>query len=117
MQQEADDIFSPAILIGSLSCVAHIILQLNVLLGSKRDRQHVLMATTITTVFLTTRFVASSLFAEMIHQEKANSLRSLHQQSEKTLGSDDLELLIVRPDTSLTILTTFFIISFHFNSR
>ncbi len=103
--QEADEIFSPAVLIGSLSCVAHLILEINLLIGTRTDPQYFqttlsgkrfsLMATAITVAYLTVRFVASSLFAEMIHQEKRKSLRSLDRQSGEEFWSYDLELLIV----------------------
>lgn len=41
------------------------------------------------------RFVASSLFAEMIHREKFKSQRSLYEQSGKVFWVNDLELLMV----------------------
>lgn len=101
--QEADEIFSPLLLIGSLSCAAHLIIQVNILIATRTnqltvgiDQDNLVMATTIsTTVFLAVRFVASSLYAEMIHQEKTNSLRSLYQQSENEFQSHDLDILVV----------------------
>ncbi|KAI9562809.1 hypothetical protein GHT06_010264 [Daphnia sinensis] len=101
---EADDIFSPIILIGSLSIVAHLTLQINILTGSRvestlfleQDKRHALTATTITTVYLIVRFVASSLFAEMIHREKFKSQRSLYEQSGKVFWVNDLELLMTK---------------------
>ncbi|XP_032791062.2 uncharacterized protein LOC116928093 [Daphnia magna] len=101
---EADDIFSPIILIGSLSIVAHLTLQINILTGSRvestlfleQDKRHVLTATAITTVYQIVRFVASSLFAEMIHREKFKSQRSLYEQSGKVFWVNDLELLMTK---------------------
>ena len=53
------------------------------------------MATTISVLYLTVRFVASSLFCEIVRQEKLKSLRSLCRQSGEEFWSYDLGLLIV----------------------
>lgn len=101
LNQEADDIFSPTILIESLSCVAHLTLQINILVGTKsessheEDKHHVFMVTVITTVYLCIRFISSSLFAEMIHRERFKCQRSLYEQSGDEFWSYDLELLVV----------------------
>ena len=101
LNQEADDIFSPTILIESLSCVAHLTLQINILVGTKsessheEDKRHVFMVTVITTVYLCIRFISSSLFAEMIHRERFKCQRSLYEQSGDEFWSYDLELLVV----------------------
>lgn len=63
----------------------------------EQEKRHALMATAITTVYLILRFVASSLFAEMIHREKFKSRRSLYEQSGEIFWVNDLELLIVKP--------------------
>ncbi|KZS12499.1 putative Gustatory receptor [Daphnia magna] len=86
---EADDIFSPIILIGSLSIVAHLTLQINILTGSRVE------STSGFNPFIV-RFVASSLFAEMIHREKFKSQRSLYEQSGKVFWVNDLELLMTK---------------------
>jgi hypothetical protein len=101
LNQEADDIFSPTILIGSLSCVAHLTLQINILFGTKiessheQDKHHVFMVTATTTFYLSIRFISSSLFAEMIHRERFKSQRNLYEQSGDEFWSLDLELLVV----------------------
>ncbi|XP_046636928.1 uncharacterized protein LOC124315343 [Daphnia pulicaria] len=102
--KEADDIFSPTILIESLSCVAHLTLQINILVGTKiessesdeYDKHQVFMVTAITTVNLFIRFISSSLFAEMIHRERFKSQRSLYEQSGEEFWSYDLELLVTK---------------------
>ena len=68
-------IFSPAVLIGSLSCVAHLVVQINIGLRnnffrSLRDEDlDIVIVTTVSTVYMAARFTASSLYADKIHSE------------------------------------------------
>lgn len=73
--KDADEIFSPAVLIGSLSCVAHLILQINIGLRMEYrpdEHQHltdVMQTTWTSAAYVALRFCASSYFAEKIHEE------------------------------------------------
>lgn len=91
------------VLIGSLSCVAHLILQIHYICGSRIDfsptfnltKDEVMTTSAITLFYLVIRFLMSSLFTEMVPEEKTRSLQSLYYQSEKILATSDLDLLIV----------------------
>ena len=101
--KDADEIFSPAILIGSLSTVTHLILQLNIGLRISYSEtsvalQHysdILKTTALSSIYLALRFVASSLYAEKIYEEKRKCLRNLHDQTREDVWTPDLDLLIV----------------------
>lgn len=91
------------VLVGSLSCVAHLILQIHYICGSRINysptlnlsKDQVMTTSGITLFYLIVRFLMSSLFTEMVPQEKNKSLQSLYYQSERILGTSDLDLLIV----------------------
>lgn len=102
--QEADEIFSPALLISSLSCVGDLVVHINIAFREETSADHALddglhrqlaMANTCSTIYIALRFMASCFFAERINQERQKSLRCLYEQSNEEFWAYDLELLIV----------------------
>ena len=83
--EEADQTFSLAVLIGSLSCVAHLIVQINIGLRNNifqsmsHQDLHVIVVTTVSTGYMAARFIASSFYADRIYSEVRNSPKHINE--------------------------------------
>lgn len=67
--QEADEVFSPLILVGNLCCLSILVLQINIGVNHRMDNIYEQLPSLVSFLYLAGRFVSSSYFAEIINQE------------------------------------------------